>query len=193
MSCWLDLSVMLVLFVALKGKNYYLAPAYPMLFAAGAVAFERITSRRIAWSRPAYVLLTVAVSAILAPLFAPILPVETYIRYQKALGLEPPKSENQRTGVLPQYFADEFGWEAMTQAVAKVYYSLRRPSAPPPPSLRTATDRRALSTSSALNTDCPRRSAAIRTIGIGARAATRARPSSCSAATSGRPRTLRHC
>jgi len=124
--------VMLILFIGLKGKNYYLAPAYPMLLAAGAVAFEQITSRRFASSRPAYILLTVAASLILAPLFAPVLPVETYIRYQKALGLEPPKSENQQNGPLPQYFADEFGWEEMTRAVAKVYFSL-------PPSVRAST------------------------------------------------------
>ena len=35
--------VMLVTFIVLKGKNYYLAPVYPILFAAGAVAFERFT------------------------------------------------------------------------------------------------------------------------------------------------------
>jgi hypothetical protein len=116
--------VMLVLFIAMKGKNYYLAPAYPMLLAAGAVAFEHVTCRRMAWSRPAYLVMLVAGTVILAPLFAPVLPVETYIRYQRALGLEPPKAENQRTGALPQYFADEFGWEEMTRAVAQVYSSL---------------------------------------------------------------------
>ena len=31
---------MLVAFIALKAKNYYLAPVYPILFAAGAIAFE---------------------------------------------------------------------------------------------------------------------------------------------------------
>jgi len=40
------------------------------------------------------------------------------------LGLEPPRAENQRTGTLPQYFADEFGWEEMTRAVAKIYNDL---------------------------------------------------------------------
>jgi len=121
--------VMLVLFIVLKGKNYYLAPAYAMLFAAGAVAFEQVTLRqirfrRLTWILPAYLVLVVAGTVVLAPIFAPILPVETYIRYQKALGLEPPKSENQQNGPLPQYFADEFGWEEMTKAVAKVYFSL---------------------------------------------------------------------
>ena len=35
--------VLLATFIALKRKNYYLAPIYPMLFAAGAVGFERLT------------------------------------------------------------------------------------------------------------------------------------------------------
>jgi len=55
---------------------------------------------------------------------APVLPVEMYVRYQKAIGLEPPKAENQPTGPLPQHFADEFGWEAMALEVARVYYGL---------------------------------------------------------------------
>src|ERR1051325_138926 len=37
---------MLTAFIALKGKNYYLAPAYPMLLAAGAIAFESATRDR---------------------------------------------------------------------------------------------------------------------------------------------------
>lgn len=125
--------VMLVLLIALKSKNYYLAPVYPMLFAAGAVAFEAVTRARVDehsprlfrfWLRPAYVALIVVAGAVLLPTVLPVLPVETYIRYQKALGFEPPKTENQNTGPLPQYFADEFGWEDMTREVARVYHSL---------------------------------------------------------------------
>lgn len=62
--------------------------------------------------------------AALAPLSLPILSLETYIRYQHTLGFEPPKTEHQNTGPLPQHFADEFGWEDMTRAVAQVYNSL---------------------------------------------------------------------
>lgn len=115
---------LLVTFIVLKGKNYYLAPFYPVLFAAGAVAFEKITSERWRWSRPLYVALIVLATALLAPTVAPILSVERYIRYEKALGLEPPKAENQPTGPLPQYFADEFGWEEMTREVARIYHGL---------------------------------------------------------------------
>jgi len=149
---------MLVTFIFLKGKNYYLAPVYPILFAAGAIAFERLTRRQgqtaaagrdltgqsahlptapapayFTWLRWAYVIAIIISSAALAPLSSPILSPEAYLRYQKALGLEPPKAENQPTGPLPQFFADEFGWEDMTREVAKVYNAL-----PPDERARTA-------------------------------------------------------
>ncbi len=142
--------VMLVMFIVLKGKNYYLAPVYPILFAAGAIALERVTvasqtssahvsleDRRTLFPFPlspfprlpravraVYVALIIFVGAALAPLSLPLLPPETYIRYQNALGFEPPKAENQNTGPLPQHFADEFGWEEMTREVARIYNGL---------------------------------------------------------------------
>ncbi|HEV2842953.1 MAG TPA: glycosyltransferase family 39 protein [Chthoniobacterales bacterium] len=125
-------TLMLVAFMALKGKNYYLSAAYPMLFAGGAVAFEWITRERGRWSRGVYVGLIVTATCLLAPMAAPVLPAETYIRYQKAIGLEPPKAENQPTGPLPQHFADEFGWKEMAREVARVYHEL-------PPEQRAAT------------------------------------------------------
>ena len=128
---WIYL-LMLVAFIALKGKNYYLSAAYPMLFAAGGVAFESMTRQRGRWSRPVYVALIVLATCLLAPTVAPVLPPETYVWYQKAIGLEPPKAENQPTGPLPQHFADEFGWEAMALEVARVYHDL-------PPEQREAT------------------------------------------------------
>ena len=126
--------VMLVTLIVLKGKNYYLAPVYPILFAGGAIAFERLTSpfpfpssplpRFPHLLRAIYVALIIIVGAALAPLSSPILSPETYLRYQHALGFEPPKAENQPTGPLPQHFADEFGWEDMAREVAKVYNGL---------------------------------------------------------------------
>jgi hypothetical protein len=116
--------VVLATFILLKGKNYYVAPVYPMLFAAGAVAFEGFTRERLRWSRAVYAVLLVIAGALLAPTAVPMLSPESYIRYQKAVGLEPPKSENQNNGPLPQYFADEFGWEDMVREVARVYHGL---------------------------------------------------------------------
>jgi dolichyl-phosphate-mannose-protein mannosyltransferase len=125
--------VMLVIFIGLHGKNYYLAPAYPMLLAGGAVAFETLAQKRWRWLRPAYVALIIVTTIALAPLSAPILPPPAYVEYQRTLGLEPARAENQPTGSLPQYFADEFGWEEMTREVARIYNAL-----PPEERARTA-------------------------------------------------------
>jgi hypothetical protein len=116
--------VVLTAFIVLKGKNYYVAPVYPMMFAAGAAGFEGLTRQRWVWTRSVYAALVILVGAVFVPYSAPVFSPEHFIRYQKAIGLEPPKAENQNNGALPQYFADEFGWEEMVREVARVYHSL---------------------------------------------------------------------
>jgi hypothetical protein len=127
--------VVLVAFIALKAKNYYVVPVYPILFAAGAIGLERLMQgQRIgAWARSAYVVLVIAVGALLLPYSLPVLSPETFLRYQKALGLQPPEFEHQQNGPLPQWYADEFGWQEMVEKVAQVYNSL-----PPEERARTA-------------------------------------------------------
>jgi 4-amino-4-deoxy-L-arabinose transferase-like glycosyltransferase len=71
--------VMYVAFFVLHGKHYYLAPAYPYLFAAGAVAIERWTAERRRWLRAAAIAAVVVGGALLAPFAAGFLPVETFI------------------------------------------------------------------------------------------------------------------
>src|ERR1019366_2805533 len=99
-------------------------PAFPMLFAAGGVQWERwLGGPRTAWIKPVWCALMVLMGALLAPTLLPILPPETYIRYARATHLDPPRIENHRLGPLPQLFADQFGWEDMAAAVARAYYS----------------------------------------------------------------------
>jgi len=59
-----------------------------------------------------------------APLAIPVLPVETFIRYQRALGFTPSAGEKSRLGPLPQHFADRFGWHELTEEVARIYRAL---------------------------------------------------------------------
>lgn len=108
-------------FVVLKGKVYYLSPAYPMLFAAGAIVVDRALALR--W-RPAVIGALVTGGALIAPMALPILPVETFIRYQQRLHLEPPRTESMKLGVLPQQYADMFGWPEMAATVARAYNNL---------------------------------------------------------------------
>jgi hypothetical protein len=127
--------VVLGAFIALKAKNYYVAPIYPILFAAGAIGLERMAQGRHigTWVRAIYVALVILVGALLMPFSVPVFSPEGYLRYQKTLGFQPSEFEHQQNGPLPQWFADEFGWQEMVEKVAKVYNSL-----PPEERARTA-------------------------------------------------------
>jgi hypothetical protein len=116
--------ILFVLFVGFKAKDYYLGPAYPMLFAAGAVALERWTASRRRWLRPAFALLLIVGGALLAPFGKPLLPIEKFIAYQEALGAKPHSTENVGENKLPQQYADSFGWQEMAAAVGGVYNAL---------------------------------------------------------------------
>jgi hypothetical protein len=54
----------------------------------------------------------------------PLLPVESYIKFSRAVGIGPPKIETHRLGPLPQIYADQFGWPEMAATVARVYNGL---------------------------------------------------------------------
>ena len=113
-----------VTFLALHGKDYYVAPAYPMLFAAGSIVFEDLTALRWRAARVGYLSILVAFTLLVAPYVVPLLPVEAFIRYQDALGFRASDSEHQPNGLLPQYYADEFGWENMVRVTAKAFDQL---------------------------------------------------------------------
>ncbi|MBI1815190.1 MAG: glycosyltransferase family 39 protein [Deltaproteobacteria bacterium] len=117
--------VVFALLVLQRGKAYYLAPAYPPLLAAGAIAFATWTDRRARWLRSAYLALLLAGGFVLAPLGLPILPADTLVGYARALGVqEGVKAETNELGQLPQHFADMFGWSEMVDTVADVYNRL---------------------------------------------------------------------
>lgn len=121
---WGFLSV-LGLMLLLKGKFYYVAPVYPVMFAIGAVFFEQLTQRRwLQWFRPVYALATLLVGALIAPTVLPLLTITEYIAYTEKLGLQQQKFEHQPQSQLPQIYADMVGWEERVQVVATYFHSL---------------------------------------------------------------------
>ncbi|MCZ6727979.1 MAG: glycosyltransferase family 39 protein, partial [Acidobacteria bacterium] len=115
----------LVVLIALRGKPYYLAPTYPVLLAAGCVATGRLLAHgRRRWLRPVLVVFLLLTGALTAPMAAPILPVERFIAYQRALRMQPTSAEDNVLGPLPPHFADRFGWQELTTAVVAVWKSL---------------------------------------------------------------------
>ncbi len=123
--------VSFAVFVALKGKNYYLAPIYPVLIAAGAVMFEAAIERtRQVWLKPALIIVLLVGGAWLAPIVIPVFRVDRFISYLNALPFKVPRSEHSHeSAALPQHYADQFGWEELTamtaQAWARVPYEQR--------------------------------------------------------------------
>jgi hypothetical protein len=116
--------VLLALMILLKGKNYYLAPIYPILFAAGAVRIEAATEMNARWIRPAYAAAMVLLALAFLPYVLPVLPPDQFLAYQRKLGITPPRTERSHTAELPQNYADRFGWDELAENVARAYHSL---------------------------------------------------------------------
>lgn len=106
--------------VSQGGKAYYLTPIYPMLFAAGAVWLEAAAARRAwRWALPAATALVLVAGLAIAPLAMPLLPPALHVRYAAAIGLGPPRMENNTLGALPQHIADRYGWVELVAAVER--------------------------------------------------------------------------
>lgn len=119
--------VIMLCMLLLHGRMYYPGPAYPMLFAAGGVAFDGWLSRLQSghWLKPAYITLLVVTGMLLAPFaYFPLLSVKQYIAYSQFMHFQPLKIENHRMGPLPQIYADQFGWREMAQVVSDAYHAL---------------------------------------------------------------------
>jgi len=118
-------AVFYLITTVLKAKNYYLAPAYPMLFASGAVAVTRGSARRyLRWLPATIASLALLLTLFLLPLLIPILTVSHFQRYIQLTGLKLPEFEHHRKGALPQLYADMFGWPEMVEKTAAFYNSL---------------------------------------------------------------------
>jgi hypothetical protein len=96
-----------------------------MVFAAGAVWVESATERRLwVWVKPTLALAIAGIGGIYVPTLLPVLSVPNFLAYEHKLGIEQQRFENQPQGVLPQLYADMFGWEEIAQRVAAYYKTL---------------------------------------------------------------------
>jgi Dolichyl-phosphate-mannose-protein mannosyltransferase len=115
------IAVLAVLLLNPSSKAEYLSSAFPALFAGGGLFLEGLFERKkLFWPKPAVVII-LALSMWVAPLAAPVLAVQSYIKYAEFFGVKPSTSEKKEIGELPQFFADMFGWKEMTAQIANVY------------------------------------------------------------------------
>jgi 4-amino-4-deoxy-L-arabinose transferase-like glycosyltransferase len=119
------------LLLVTRGKPYYVASIYPVLFAAGAVAFERrvlrlptLRTRRRA-RLAAYAVVALYGLATL-PFGLPVLPPATMARYAAALGGAGTTTNTGGRLALPQDYADMLGWPEIAARVDVILDSLPR-------------------------------------------------------------------
>ena len=117
------LTTFIILFINWHSKAEYLAPAFQILFAGGAIQIVQWNNKRRNL-KYALAIPVVVIGLLLNPLARPLLPVETFIDYQSVLTLGSSNSEGKQLAELPQFYADMFGWESLAKDVDKVYQSL---------------------------------------------------------------------
>lgn len=120
-------------FFALHGKNYYLAPIYPMLLAAGAVVIESWLSKpaaqgrrsRVSWLKPVIIIVLLASGVHLMPVVVPVLSPDKFLAYTKTLPFKLPVMEHSHArAALPQWYADQFGWKEIVDETVVAWNKL---------------------------------------------------------------------
>jgi Dolichyl-phosphate-mannose-protein mannosyltransferase len=112
-------------FLIFRGRIYYLAPIYPMLFAAGAVVIEAwIGNYGRNWVKAVILAPLVFGGLVAAPLALPILPLDAAAAYAKFWDVDRVQVEKEPSGKLPQMYADMMGWPQQAETVAGVFRSL---------------------------------------------------------------------
>jgi hypothetical protein len=113
-------------FFGLHGKVYYLAPIYPMLLDAGAVVIESALQRpRLVWLKPAVVIVLLANGLWLAPIVIPVFSPDRFVSYMKTLPFKLPVMEHSHArAALPQWYADQFGWQEIVDETAVAWNQL---------------------------------------------------------------------
>lgn len=118
------LVVAAILMLGGRSRGNYLVPAYPPILAAGAVALAPLLRARGRLVHAAPFALLALGALPLLPLALPVLPVERYIAYARALGQAPSTDERKEVGPLPQHYADMHGWQELTDLVARAWATL---------------------------------------------------------------------
>jgi hypothetical protein len=114
-----------VLLILQKSKPYYLAASFPVLLAAGAVAWERWTRGKwVLWIRVVLVINLLAGAYVFGPMVLPLKEPADLVIYMQDLGIAPKAQEVGHDAELPQHFSDRFAWEELAQAVSIVYTGL---------------------------------------------------------------------
>ncbi len=121
---WIIVSMFFV-FVFKNGKPYYMGVLFPVLLAAGVTGADYLIKNYLRpFVRIILVIFVIPSFIAVVPFAIPVLNVDDFIAFSRALGIKPQSGERSELGLLPQFYADRFGWEGMVQKVASAYNKL---------------------------------------------------------------------
>lgn len=124
---WTYVLFLVLMFATRDAKDYYLAPIYPAVFAAGGACWQALLRRRAtAWLVPTYATLLIITGVLIVPMSLPIMTPQQWLDYTARTHLRKTaaKTENEDLGLLPQFYADRFGWQELADDVTRIYNSL---------------------------------------------------------------------
>jgi hypothetical protein len=96
------------------------------LLAAGAIVIESALTRpRVAWLKPAMLVVLLANGTYLVPVVVPVLSPDKFISYTHYLPFKLPVMEHSHARAkLPQWYADQFGWNEIVDETAVAWNRL---------------------------------------------------------------------
>jgi hypothetical protein len=112
----------ILLLVLSSGKGYYALGGYPMLIAAGAVAWQNMTIKRT-WTRPVLAAISIVLIVLLVPVALPVWKPEKLAAFGERNGIDH-TWEDQKKHPLSQDFADMLGWKEMTEKTERFFHTL---------------------------------------------------------------------
>jgi hypothetical protein len=115
--------------IVMHGKQYYLFGAYPMLFAAGGLLYERLLKSWRPALRTVVLILLVGPNLLLFPVLLPVLPInQTLAWFRMTSKLHffdfAITWEDHKKHPTTQDYGDMFGWDEMAQKVSAAYHKL---------------------------------------------------------------------
>jgi hypothetical protein len=167
--------VFLAIMMTLHAKDYYLAPIYPMLFAAGGVFWESFLAAHAKWRwmKLALPALVLVLGVLAVPFVIPVLPPERVGPYMEAFGLKLPKTETHMSARSRNTSAMNSGGRKWLLPSPSSITHCRRKSRPRPASWQGTTGKLVPLIFLVQSMDCPGPSALTRITFIGDRGNTR--------------------
>jgi Dolichyl-phosphate-mannose-protein mannosyltransferase len=123
----ISILIVIISLLILRGKSYYALGVFPVMIAAGALVFEKNISNKLLRIVP--IVMIIGLSIPILPIGLPVYGQQGLVKYFKQIedkfGLTLGRSfEDGSIHSLPQDYADQLGWNELTEITNKAYQQI---------------------------------------------------------------------